>query len=435
MRRHRDAHGGKCETRGVLRPRSDSVVPTLAAAMLSDIRFRRFWAAQVISEAGSGVGAIAMPLTAVLTLGASSMDMGLLAAASTLPVLLLALHAGVWIDRLPVGPVLVVANLGRGALLGLVPLAAVAGWLRIDVLWCVAFAVGVLTVVFDIATTTYVPSLVQRGQLVNANATLQASGAAARVTGPGMGGWLVQAVGAPLAVTVDALSFVVAAALIARLGRADDFSRPERRGVWTEIGEGMVAVWRDRILRAMVLATTIGAVGGSIQQAAYVLFAVRDVEVSAPVLGTIVACGSLAGMAGAALAGRTARLLTVGGAMAIGQAALALSMFVLLAARSDAFGVVVLGVAQVLFGWGLQTFSVTQISLRQAVTPRHLLGRVNATRRVAVFGIQPVGAVVGGALASAFGLRTALLVAAVIQVVALATILLSPLRDAREASP
>jgi hypothetical protein len=109
-------------------------------------------------------------------------------------------------------------------------------------------------------------------------------------------------------------------------------------------------------------------------------------------------------------------------------------VFVLVAARPGAFGVVVLGVAQVLFGWGLQTFSVTQISLRQAVTPRHLLGRVNATRRVAVFGIQPVSAVVGGALATAFGLRIALLVAAVIQIVALATILFSPLRDAREVS-
>ena len=291
-------------------------MPTLAAAsMLHDVRFRRFWAAQVISEAGSGVGAVAMPLTAVLTLGASAMDMGLLAAASTLPVVLLGLHAGVWIDRLPVRPILVATNVGRGALLALVPLATVAGWLRIDVLWSIAFAVGVLAVVFDIAVTSYMPALVERGQLVDANATLQASGAAARVAGPGTGGWLVQAVGAPFAVTADALSFVVAAALLTRLRVADDFSRPERRGVWTEIYEGMVTVWRDRILRVMVASTTIGALGGSVQQAAYVLFAVREVEVSAPVLGTIVACGSLAGVAGAALAGRTARLLNAGGAM------------------------------------------------------------------------------------------------------------------------
>jgi MFS family permease len=148
-----------------------------------------------------------------------------------------------------------------------VPLATVAGWLRIDVLWSISFAVGVLAVVFDIAVTSYVPALVERGQLVDANATLQASGAAARVAGPGTGGWLVQAVGAPFAVTADALSFVVAAALLTRLRVADDFSRPERRGVWTEIYEGLDTVWRDRILRAMVLSTTIGALGGSVQQA------------------------------------------------------------------------------------------------------------------------------------------------------------------------
>jgi MFS family permease len=140
--------------------------------MLQNARFRRFWAAQLISEAGSGVGAVAMPLTAVLTLGASAMDMGLLTAASTLPVPLMGLHAGVWVDRLPTRPILVAMNVCRGALLALVPLASVAGWLRIDVLWCVAFAVGVLAVVFDIAATSYVPALVERGQLVDANATI-----------------------------------------------------------------------------------------------------------------------------------------------------------------------------------------------------------------------------------------------------------------------
>jgi predicted MFS family arabinose efflux permease len=404
-------------------------------AVLRDPRFRRFWAAQVISDAGSGVGAVALPLTAVLTLGASAMDMGFLAASSNLPVLLLALHAGVWIDRLPRRPILVATNLGRGVLLALVPLAAAAGWLRMDVLWGIAFAVGVLAVVFDIAVTSYVPSLVERERLVDANATLQASSAAARVVGPGAGGWLVQAIGAPFALLADAASFVVSAALLARLRAPDDVGRPDRRGVWSEIGEGVAAVWRDPILRAMVLATTIGALAGSVQQAVYVLFVVREVGVSAPVLGAIVAGGSLAGLAGAALAGRTARLLTAGGAMVAGQAAITASPFLLLAARPGPAGIALVALAQVLFAAGLQTWSVTQISLRQAITPRRLLGRVNATRRVAVFGIQPAGAVLGGALGTALGLQAALTAAAAIHVAALVALLASPLRRAREASP
>jgi MFS family permease len=400
-------------------------------AMIRDARFHRFWAAQVISDAGSGVGAVALPLTAVLALRASAMDMGFLAAASQLPVLLLALHAGVWVDRLPRRPILVVANLGRGLLLGLVPLAA-AGCLRIEVLWGAAFAMGMLSVVFDIAVTSYVPSLVRRERLVDANATLQASSAAARVLGPGAGGWLVQAIGAPFALLVDAVSFVLSAALLARLHTPGDASRPDRRGVWTEIAEGIAAVWRDPILRAMVLATAVGALAGSGQQAVYVLYLVREVGVSAPALGTIVACGSLAGLAGAALAGRAARLLTPGGAMVAGQAAIALSTFVLLAATSGPTGIVLVALAQILFAAGLQTFSVTQISLRQAITPRHLLGRVNATRRFAVFGIQPAGALLGGALGTSLGLQVALATAAAIQVVALLAMVASPLRHARE---
>jgi predicted MFS family arabinose efflux permease len=400
--------------------------------VLGDARFRRFWIAQVISEAGSGIGALAMPLTAVLTLGASPMEMGLLSASSTLPVLLLALHIGVWVDRLPRRPILVATNLGRGALVALVPIAAAAGWLRMDVLWVIAFAVGALTVAFDITVTSYVPSLVERGQLTDANALLQASGAAARVIGPGAGGWLVQAIGAPFALLVDAASFIVGAGLLATLRVPEGVIRAARRGVWIEIGEGITAVWRDRILRPMVLSSTIAALGGSVQQAVYVLFVVRDVDVSAPVLGTIVACGSLAGLAGAGFAGRTARLLTPGGTLVAGQLAVAGSTFVVLAARPGALGVVLLVIGQVLFMGGLQTFSVTQISLRQAITPSHLLGRVNATRRFTVFGVQPVGAVLGGALGTAFGLHAALLAAAAINVVAFATLLASPLREARE---
>jgi hypothetical protein len=154
-----------------------------------------------------------------------------------------------------------------------------------------------------------------------------------------------------------------------------------------------------------------------------VLFAIGEVQLSAPVLGAVVACGSLAGVAGAALSGRVARLLTASGAMAFGQFAIVMSMVVLSTAAPGVLGVLVMSLAQVLFAAGLQIFSVTQISLRQAITPPHVLGRVNATRRVVVFGIQPFGALLGGVLGTAIGLRSALIVAAAIQLVAFAMIL------------
>jgi MFS family permease len=376
---------------------------------------------------------VALPLTAVLTLGASSLDMGVLTASSTLPALLLALHIGVWVDRFPRRPILIATNLGRAALVGLVPLSAALGWLTMHRLWVLVFAIGTLAVAFDIAVTSYVPSLVPRGRLLEANATLQASSAAARAAGPGTGGWLVQALGAPVALWADALSFALGAALLAPLSVPEPTrDRAVAHSVWTAIGEGVAAVWHDRLLRAMVAASTIAAFGGAMQQAVYVLFAVRDVEVTPPVLGTILACGSMAGLVGAAMATRTARRLGTGGALVLSQLTITASVFVLAAAPPGGVGIVLLAVAQVLFSAGLQTFSVTQISLRQAITPSHLLGRVNATRRVTVFGMQPIGAVLGGALGSAFGLHAALLAAAALQLIALASLLASPLRAARQ---
>jgi hypothetical protein len=307
-------------------------------------------------------------------------------------------------------------------------LAAIAGWLRMEVLWGVAFAVGGLAVGFDIAVTSFVPRLVRRGQLVDANATLQAGGAAAHVAGPGAGGWLVQAIGAPFAVLVDAASFIVGAVLLAQVQVSGDIGRPDRPGMWTEIQAGVAMVWRDRILRAMVLSTTIAALAGSVLQAVYVLFAVRQIQLSAPAMGTVVAIGSLAGVAGAAVAGWLAQRLTPGGAMIAGQVGNIIGTSVLLAAQPGVLGTIVLAAAQVCAMAGLQIFSVTQISVRQALTPRHLLGRVNATRRFVVFGIQPIGALLGGVLGTAFG-DAALVVATVIHVIALAAMLVSPLRS------
>jgi MFS family permease len=397
--------------------------------------FRRFWAAQSVSELGSGVTALALPLTAVLWLNASAIEMGVLRAAATLPVLMLALLAGVWVDRLPRRPILVTADAGRGLLLMVVPLAAATGALRIEVLWATAFAVGVLTVLFDIAVTSYVPTLVERPALVQANATLQASASAARIAGPGIAGWLVQLVGAPFAILLDAASFLGSAALLARLRAPEEGRAGPRAGVWAEIAEGVGAVWNDRILRAMVLTTTIGSLAGALQGAIYVLYATRELDVSPAALGAVLASGSAASLAGAALAGPAAARLGAGGALTVGSATIAASSLLLLAAPAGATGPYVLAAAQALFGVGMTTFSVTQISLRQAITPPRLLGRVNATRRMLVFGIQPVGALLGGALGEWVGLYAALVAAAALQLVCLLATVVSPLRSAREAPP
>src|SRR5215213_11551421 len=197
-----------------------------ALGIARDGDFARFWAAQSASAIGSQFTAVALPLLAALSLGASPMAFGVLAAAARLPHLLFGLFAGVWVDRLRRRPVMIGADIARAILLATIPLAAAVGALRIEFLVAVAFLVEIFTVFFDIAYLTYIPSLVSREGLIEANSRLEATASGAQVIGPALGGTLVRLVGAPLALVVDALSYLVSATLIWGI-RADE-ARPER---------------------------------------------------------------------------------------------------------------------------------------------------------------------------------------------------------------
>jgi MFS family permease len=397
--------------------------------------FRRLWIAQTVSNAGSGVSTVAIPLTAVLLLTATPADMGVLGAASTTPALLLSLFVGVWVDRLPRRRLLIGADLGRALLLGLIPLAAALGMLRLEILDAVAFAAGTLTVVFDIAVTSYVPALVSREELVAANGQLQLGGAAAVVAGPGVAGWLVQIVGAPFAVVADALSFLASAALLGRIATTEPAATPaggDRHSVWREIGEGLRAVWDDAILRPMVLSTAIGSFGGGILQAVYVLYVTRELGIAPSALGLILASGGVASMLGAGVAGTLARRVGPGVALTLGQLVVALGAAVVpLAGARPELALPLLVLGRVLFSGGLTIFSINQISLRQAITPPGLLGRVNATRRFVVFGIIPIGALISGLLGTTLGLTATLVVSVTIEALSFLTAATSPLRTAR----
>jgi MFS family permease len=416
------------------------VAPRLRLGLVAaDADFRRFWASRGVSALGDGVGSLALPLVAVLLLGASSWEMGVLRAAATTPALLLSLAAGVWVDRLRRRPVMIVADLGRAALLLTVPLAAALGALRIELLWAVALSAGVLTLLYDLAWTSFVPSLVARQRLVEANGTLQATTSASFAASSGAAGWLVQAVGAPLALIVDAASYLCSAAILFGVRAVEPPARTPgapRAGMRAEIAEGIALVWRDPILRWMVLLTAVGSFSGALHGAVLVLYAVRGLLLAPSALGIVLGAGALAGVAGAALAGITSRLLGIGGALVAGTGLIVFGQALAPlagAAHGGAFvadldpGALVLLAGQILFGLGMAVYSVNQISLRQAMVAPHVLGRVNATRRFLVFGIQPIGALVGGALGDSLGLQHTLVVAAAIQLVALAALIASPL--------
>jgi len=410
-------------------------LPGLSLGLLRQPDFLRLWLAGTISDAGSGVSYVAIPLTAVLLLKATPTQMGLLGAAATTPALLLSLFIGVWVDRFPRRPILIAADLGRMLLLALIPLSAILGFLRMEVLYAVVLAAGTLTVLFDVAVTSYAPSLVRRDELVEANARLQVGTSAADVVGPGVAGWLIQAISAPIAIVVDALSFLASAALLRGIA-APEPRLPvaaDRRSVTHEIVEGIQAVWNDRILRPMILVTAIGSFGGSVQQAVYVLYATSDLKIAPATLGLIFASGGLAALAGAGLAGVVGRRGGPGAALLWGVLVVAVGTAVVpLAGAFPGEAAPIFVLAQVLARGGLTVFSVNQISLRQAITPPSLLGRVNATRRVVVFGIRPIGSVLGGVLGADLGLQAVLFVGAGLAVLATVVGFLSPLRSIRQ---
>ena len=396
--------------------------------------FLKLWGASAISEFGSQVTALALPLIAALTLGATPWQMGLLSAAGSAPILLVGLFAGVWVDRLRRQPVLVWTDIGRGVLLLIVPLTSAFGALRIEILYAVALAVGALTVLFDVAHLSFVPSLVQREELVEANGKVEVTWSMAQVAGPGLGGLLVGWLGAAFAVLVDALSFLASALLICRIratepspGAADD-----RRGVVADIVEGLRVVLTHPILRVLAGCSATTSLFGRMFMAVYVLFMTRDLGLGSVGVGLVFATGGLGSLAGALVAGPATRRLGPGPTMVWAQLAFGVTgLAVPLAVLVPQVALPMIVASE--FGQWLAVivYNVIARSVRQAITPDRMLGRVNATMRFMAGGALPIGALMGGAIGELIGLPLTLVVAEFGMLLAFLWLLLSPVRALR----
>jgi MFS family permease len=397
--------------------------------------FSKLWAGQAISTAGSAVTTVAMPLAAVVVLHASPVQMGMLAALTTLPHLLFGLVAGVWVDRLPRRTIMVVADVARAALLGCVPVLGVLGVLRMEHLYTVAFLAGVMTLLFEVAAMSLIPLLVGPDDLVEANSAWLLHTSVATTAGPSVAGWLVQVLTAPVAIAVDAVSFLLSAAcsMLVRLDGAAAVA-PERGRVrlWAEIVEGLGTLFSHRVLAAVTVSATVGALGGAMYGALVVLFLVRYLHLGPALVGLAVAASGVAAVAGTLLTPSLTRRLGPGPTYIVGQVLASVAGLLLALAQGPAVVVAVLvGLGQLAVGAGLPLFSVSQRTLRQALVPRRLLGRANATWRFLVFGAQPLGALLGGALASAATPRVALIVGSAGMLLGTAWGARSPLRGLR----
>ena len=394
--------------------------------------FRRLWLADALSQVGNRIDFLVIPLLATTTLAASVVEVSLLRTLSTLPYLLIGLQAGAWCDRMRSRPVLITADLGRMLLIGSIPVAALFGSLTLLHLFAVVLLTGVFDVFFNVAHQTYLPYLVERGQLPEANARLQTNMSVAAIAGPGLGGLIVQFIGSAGAMAVDALTYLWSALWLRRIRTPDTLPEPaEERNLRREIGEGLLAVLHQPILRALAVHGAVSSLFQSMFMAVSMVFVVRDMHL-APymigLLGTIFLTGALLASAVARPLGArfgAARALYLGGAVYSVS-------FLLSALATPGWGLAwwVLGNAGSSFG--IIVLNVYTTSFRQAITPQHLLGRVSSVSQTMVFGVAPVGSLLGGLIAEFTTTRVTLYVCGVGILAAFAILLASPLRRMRD---
>jgi MFS family permease len=338
--------------------------------------------------------------------------------------------AGIWGDRRRRCPVMIAADLARMALIALVPLLAFPHLLHIWHLYAVALLVGLFTVLFDLSYLSYVPRLVGREHLVEANSKLMTSTSVAEVGGPGLGGLLVQALTAPVALLLDAASYLVSALSVGRIRRPEPPpALPERRApLREEVSDGLRLVFANPYLRAIAGEGFTYNFFTQFVETLFVLYAVRQLGFSPGLVGGVIAVGSIGGLVGSVTAARVAARMRFGPAIFIGMAVACAGPILLpLVARPLWLTVTLAVAAFFLMGFGSGLANVLAVSLRQTVTPDQSLGRMNASMRLALYGAIPLGALAGGFLGGAIGLRPTLFVAGVGFFLALLPVVLSPI--------
>ncbi len=394
--------------------------------------FRRLWAGDSLSQFGMMTTALAMPLLAVRTLHATPLQVGLLTTFEYLAFLVIGLPAGAWVDRMRRRDVMITADLGRAALLGWVPLAAALGVLNLVQVYAVVFAVGCLTVFFDVSYQSYLPFLVGREHLVEGNATLQGTQSVAQLAGPSLGGVLVQVLTAPYAILANVGTFLWSASWVGTIRVREP--RPERtpeRNLLREVREGVAFIVRHPVLRHVAAATGTANLWSSAAQGMVIVLLARTLDLSAGVIGLLMAAGAAGGLLGAFGARPLARRLGEGPVTWLSLAvASPLSLVQPFLRRDWTLGLFV--VAQIGFSAGIVIYNVTQVSFRQRLCPQNLLGRMNASMRFLVWGTMPLGGLLGGFLGSTLGVRPTLLIAAIGQSLAFLWVFFSPLRWLRD---
>ncbi|GAA2541967.1 MFS transporter [Winogradskya consettensis] len=411
---------------------------TAGQGILKDSAFRHLWAGMTASKFGSSIASIATPLIAVQVLDASAFLVSLLTAAVWLPWLLIGLPAGAWIDRIARRPVMLVSDLLAAVVVISVPVAAWLGVLTVGQLIAVEMLLGCASVFFTVAWTAYLPAMFNKDRLVGANSILQGTESTAQVAGPALGGVLIAAVTAATALVADAVSFLVSAFFIWRIRRPETRpERPEQReSIREDIAAGIRWLARDRFLRNLTIHGATANLVLTGMNALLIVFLVREIGLGTTGVGLLMAITAVGGVGAAAAAPVLARRFGAARTM-VGCKTLAGVAATLVPLTRPGAGLAIYVVGMIAMVFGVVAGNVLAGSFRQAYCPPHLLARVVTGMQFVNLGAIPVGAVLGGAVATAFGVRTAITIMTLGYAVSGLILLLGPFRGRRDlpASP
>ena len=398
--------------------------------------FLKLWAGESVSVFGSQVTVLAVPTVAILILHAGPFQVGILSALEFLAFPTLGLVAGVYADRLRRRPIMIICDIGRALALGSIPVAFVLNLLTLEQLYFVALLTGIFTVFFDVSYQSYLPALVDRPNLIEGNTKLEITRSTAQVAGPAVAGFLIQLIGGAKAVAVDAVSFFLSALALASITKPEPEPRPSTAsgasGFIPEMREGIDVVFRNPILWRIAACTATTNLGSNmVFGAVFLVFAYRQLHLSAGVVGVVFALSSVGALAGAFLAGWVARTLGIGPTLGV---MVIVGGLALLATPLALVGVpaVILATTGFIEGLTIPIYNINQVSLRQAITPDRVQGRMNATMRTIVWGTIPLGAFIGGILGTSIGLVQTIVLGGILSTLAASWIVLGPVIRLRE---
>ncbi len=408
---------------------------TQSRSLVRHADFLKLWTAETISQFGTQISLLAIPLVAVTILDASPFEVAMLGTIEFLPFILFSLPAGAWVDRLRRRPILIAGDIGRAALLISIPVAFALDVLTIWQLYVVGFCAGILTVFFDVAYQSYLPSLVDRDQLIEGNSKMEVTRTIAQTAGPALSGGLIGLLTAPIAILLDSISYGVSALFVFLIRRkeptpdrhVDEHGRP-REGLRKEVAAGLRYVLGNRYLRGIAAATGTSNLFNNIAFATYIVYAVRELGLSAAEIGIVFGIGNLGALFGAFTGNRWSARFGLGRTI-IGSMFLSAPSVVLIALAPKASPVPFLIAGGLLAGFSGVVYNINQVSFRQAITPPTMQGRMNATMRFIVWGTIPIGSILGGIIATSVSLSAALWVGAIGSFLAVIPLLITPVRS------